>query len=110
LKGQTTDSGGGEVLELLGNQLKKRHLWSPTYLVVSCTLHAIQIALANPVKNAMGEGSLGARTMIQMLHSDYDLQELMEYSEFQLVMKEAKQRVEQNENDSLPLHTNTIRG
>jgi hypothetical protein len=69
LKGQTTYSGGGGVLESLGNQLKKRDLCSPTYLVASCTLHAIQIALANPVKKAMGEGSLGARTMMQMLHS-----------------------------------------
>jgi hypothetical protein len=40
------------------------------------------------------EGSLGARTMMQMLHSAYDLQESMEYSEFQLVMEEAKQWVE----------------
>jgi hypothetical protein len=79
LKGQTTDSGGGGVSESLGNQLKKRDLCSPTYLVASCTLHAIQIALANPVKKAMGEGSLGARTMVQMLCSAYDLQELMEH-------------------------------
>jgi hypothetical protein len=61
--------------------------------VASCTLHAIQIALANPVKKAMDEGSLGASTMMQMLHSAYDLQEWMEYSEFQLVMEEAKQWV-----------------
>ena len=102
LKGQTTDSGGGGVLESLGNQLRKRNLCSPTYLVASCTLHAIQIALANPVKKAMGEGSLGARTMMQMLHSAYDLQESMEYSEFRLVMEEAKQWVEDKRNDSLP--------
>jgi hypothetical protein len=102
LKGQTTDSGGGGVLESLGNQLKKRDLCSPTYLVASCTLHAIQIALANPVKKVMGEGSLGARTIMQMLHSAYDLQELMEYSEFRLVMEEAKQWVEDKRNNSLP--------
>jgi hypothetical protein len=101
-KGQTTDSGGGGVLESLGNQLKKRDLCSPSYLVASCTLHAIQIALANPVKKAMGEGSLEARTMMQMLHSAYDLQESMEYSEFRLVMKEAKQWVEDKRNNSLP--------
>jgi hypothetical protein len=102
LKGQTTESGVGGVLESLGNQLKKRDLCSPTYLLASCTLHAIQIALANPVKKAMGEGSLGARTMMQMLHSACDLQELMEYSEFRLVMEEAKQWVEDKQNDSLP--------
>jgi hypothetical protein len=102
LEWQTTDSGGGGVLESMGNQLKKRDLCSPTYLVPSCALHANQIALANPVKKAMGEGSLGARTMMQMHHSAYDLQELMEYSEFQLVMEEAKQWVENKQNDSLP--------
>jgi hypothetical protein len=84
LKGQRTDSGGGGVLESLGNQLKKRDLCSPTYLVASCTLHDIQIALVNLVKKAMGEGSLGARTMVQMLHSASDLQEWMEYNELGL--------------------------
>jgi hypothetical protein len=61
---------------LLRNQLKKRNLrCNQTYLVASCTLHAIQIALANLVKKAMGKGSIvGARTMMQMLHSTYDLQ------------------------------------
>jgi hypothetical protein len=80
LKGEKTDSGGGGVLELLGNQLTKKDLCSPTYLVALCTLHAIQIALANLFKKAVDKGSLGARIIMQMLHSAYDLQELMEYS------------------------------
>jgi glycerate kinase len=41
LKGQAADSGGGGVLESLGNQLKKRDLCSPTYLVASCTQHML---------------------------------------------------------------------
>jgi hypothetical protein len=94
LKEQTMDSGGGGVLEPLGKQLQKRGLCNATYLIASCTLHAIQIALANPVKKDMGEGPLGARTMMQMLHSAYDLQESMEFSEFRLVRDEAKQWVE----------------
>jgi hypothetical protein len=36
LKGQTTDSGGGGVLESLAEQLKKRDICTPTYLVASC--------------------------------------------------------------------------
>jgi hypothetical protein len=44
LKGKRTDSEGGGVLELLAKQLKKRELCTPTHLVASCTLHAIQIA------------------------------------------------------------------
>jgi flagellar biosynthesis/type III secretory pathway protein FliH len=55
-------------------------------------------------QEGMGKGSLGARTMMQMLHSAYNLQESMEYSEFQLVMEEAKQWVEQKRNDNLPPH------
>jgi hypothetical protein len=86
------------VLESLRKQLQKRGLCDATYLVASCTLlHAIQRALANPVKKAMGKGSLGARTMMQMLHSAYNLQESMEFSEFRLVMDEAKQWVEQQQ-------------
>ena len=61
LKRQTAGSEGGGVLESLGNQLKKRDLCSLTYLAALCTLHAIQIALANLVKKTMGKGSLGAR-------------------------------------------------
>jgi hypothetical protein len=59
LTGQTTDSGGVGVLESLMSELNKRNLCMPTYLVASCTLHAIQIALANPVyKNAWNLVSL----------------------------------------------------
>jgi hypothetical protein len=39
---------------------------------------------------------------MKMLHSSYDLQELMEYSEFGLVMEEAKQWVKDKQNNSLP--------
>jgi hypothetical protein len=46
------------VLESLANEIKKRDLCTPTYLVASCTLHAIQIALENPVKKSLGEGGL----------------------------------------------------
>jgi hypothetical protein len=102
LTGQTTDSGGGGVLESLMEELKKRDLCTPTYLVASCTLHAIQIALANPVKKTLGEGALGARAMMQMLHSAYDLQESMEFGEFKLIMIEASQWVQQQQAGDLP--------
>ena len=84
-------------------------MYTACYSNSSCTLHAIQIALANPVKKAMGKGSLGARTMMQMLHSAYDLLESMEYSEFRLVMEEAKQWVEDKRNNSLPPHHYDLR-
>jgi hypothetical protein len=65
-------------------------------------LHAIQIALANPVKKTLGEGKLGGRTMMQMLHSAYDLQECMEFGEFKLAMPEAALWVQQKRNGNLP--------
>jgi hypothetical protein len=91
------------VLESSMEELKRRNLCTPTYLVASCTLHAIQIALANPVKKALGEGALGARAMMQMLHSACDLQESMEFGEFKLVMFEASQWVQhRHQNGDLP--------
>jgi hypothetical protein len=65
-------------------------------------LHAIQIALANPVKKTLGESKLGGRTMMQMLHSAYDLQECMEFGGFKLVMQEAALWVQQKRNGNLP--------
>jgi len=63
------------------------------YHVANCTLHAIQLTLSNPVKVAFMEGGLEKRSMLQMLHSMYDLQESMEYEHFQLYMEKAKQLV-----------------
>jgi hypothetical protein len=102
LTGQTTDSGGGGVSESLMSELNKGNLCTPTYLVASCALHAIQIALSNPVKKTLGEGKLGGRTMMQMLHSAYDPQECMEFGEFKLVMQEAALWVQQRRNGNLP--------
>jgi hypothetical protein len=90
------------VSESLMSEQNKRNLCTPTYLVASCALHAIQIALANPVKKTLGEGKLGGRTMMQMLHSAYDLQECMEFGEFKLVMQEAALWVQQKRNGNLP--------
>jgi hypothetical protein len=98
LKGQTTDSGGGGVLESLAKQLKKRGICTPIYLVASCMLHAIRIALANPVKSSLG----ACTTMMQMLHSACHLQKSVEFSGFRLAMEEVQQWVEQKQNDCFP--------
>jgi hypothetical protein len=106
LAGQTTDSsGGGGVSESLAKELKKRNPCTPTHLVASCTPHAVQIALAKPVKQTLGEGALGVRTTTQMLHSAYDLQELMKFSEFGIKMEESQQWVEHEINDCSPEET-----
>jgi hypothetical protein len=97
LTGQTTDSGGGGVSESLMSELNKRNL---------CR-HAIQIALANPAKKTLGEGKLGGRTMMQMLHSACDLQECVEFGEFKLAMQEAALWVQQKRNGNLPNNPRT---
>ena len=58
LGGQTTDSGGGGVSEDLAKELKKRNICEVRYLIANCTLHAIQLALSNPVKSVFGDGGL----------------------------------------------------
>lgn len=58
LHGQSTDSGGGGVLDGLAKELQKRHLCiqSSEYLVSSCAIHNLQLTLANPMKELLGEG------------------------------------------------------
>jgi hypothetical protein len=98
LSGTTTDSGGGGVLEKLAEELNLRDLCKEgnVFQIANCTLHAIQLALSNPVKIAFLEGSLGSRSMMQALHSVYDLQQSMEYDHFKSYMKTAQQWVGQN--------------
>jgi hypothetical protein len=60
LMGQTTDSGGGGVLDGLHRSLEQQDLCRPDYLVTSCSLHNLQLAVANPIKAAdNGRGWLG---------------------------------------------------
>jgi hypothetical protein len=98
LLGQTTDSGGGGVLEKLAEALKKRNLCQDNYAVANCTLHAIQLTLSNPVKVSFGEGGLGCRTMMQLLHSVYDLQDSFEWDHFVAYIKRAITWVLENKN------------
>ena len=84
-RGQTTDSGGGGVLESLANELMTHGLvHCPSgdmdslsdYLVAPCALHAWQNAFANGVKAAFGgEGGIGKRCLAQALFLCYDLQQ-----------------------------------
>ena len=81
LRGQTTDSGGGGVLESLASALKDLNLTEEEYSVANCTLHALQMAFANPVKEIFGEGGLDRRNVMQLIHSCYDLQSCFEKTE-----------------------------
>jgi hypothetical protein len=93
LSGQSTDSGGGGVLESFATKLNEKGLCKEVYHVANCTLHAIQLTLSNPVKVAFMEGGLEKRSMMQMLHSMYDLQESLENDHFKMYMDKAKEWV-----------------
>jgi len=80
LSGQATDSGGGGVLEGLAKELEKLNLCGDDYIVAACSIHGLQLQLANAVKRTLGEGGLGQRNAMQMLHSVYDLQESVSIS------------------------------
>jgi hypothetical protein len=69
LSSTSTDSGGGGVLESLANELDQRNLLILERFITSCNLHGIQRPLVNSVEGYMGDGGLGKRTLLQLLHS-----------------------------------------
>jgi hypothetical protein len=89
LQGQATDSGGGGVLDGLHSALLNRQLTRPEYVVASCSLHNLQLSIANPIKQTMGEGGLEKKNVMQLLHSIYDLQESMDKELWKLHVSEA---------------------
>jgi hypothetical protein len=76
LSGQTTDSGGGGVLESLKKELALFERVSPSfYLILPCTLHGLQRSFHNAMILVLGEGGLGMRNLLQLVHSCFDLQQ-----------------------------------
>ena len=73
--GFVSDSGGGGTKESGGEHLTSCGLTSNDCFIIGvCTLHLIQLEIANPVKVAFGLQGLGKRTAMQLLHALYDLQ------------------------------------
>ena len=83
-------------MEHLAKYLRERKVCQKIYWVASCTLHAIQLALSNPVKKAFEEGKLGAWSVMQMLHTVYDLQESMEKEHLAMYLKQVRILVSQD--------------
>ena len=68
LNGQTTDSGGGGVLDKLAEELSKLNLCVENdYFVAACAIHCFQLQLSRPVKELIGEGAIGARNAMQLV-------------------------------------------
>ena len=82
LSGQATDSGGGGVLEGLARKLEMLNMCTPDCVIAACSIHALQLQLSNAAKRMLGEGGLGKRNAMQMLHSICDLQESLDIEEW----------------------------
>jgi len=97
LAGQTTDSGGGGVLDNLAKKLHAiDHLCVPLkdYLVANCTIHALQLQISNAIRTTFGEGGLEKVNAMQLLHSVYRLQELLsDLNEWRHILHRAGQCV-----------------
>jgi hypothetical protein len=91
LQGQCTDSGGGGVLDDLASALSKFGLCDTNYLVSSCSLHNLQLTIAKPIKETMGEGGLDKRNVMQLLHTVYDLQESVCQEVWKFTVKDAQE-------------------
>jgi len=94
LCGQTTDSGGGGVLEDLHNKMDPLGICiadddSNKYLVANCTIHALQLQLAAAVRETFGEGSLDKVNATQMLHTAYRLQECIDGEEWRHILRKS---------------------
>ena len=89
LQGSTTDSGGGGVLDSLAAALNDRNLCNENYKVAGCTIHTFQLTLKNPIEKVLGDGGLGTRNMMQLIHAVYDMQESLEFQEYLEVMTES---------------------
>ena len=77
LWGSGTDSGGGGVRESLKVELLKMDRIignGNTYLIATCSIHCIQLCLSHSIRQCYGDGGLGRQTLLQILHTAYNLQ------------------------------------
>ena len=86
IKGQTTDSGGGGVLDKLAEELKKIGLCTEKYSVAACAIHNLQLQLSRPTTKLLGAGGVGKRNVMQLLHGIYDIQGYMDWKQVIVMM------------------------
>lgn len=86
LRGSSSDSGGAGTGDGLADALKARKLTHQILLIVGCSIHCLQLQLSRPITELMGDGGLDKQNVMQMLHSAYDLQEALNWSELQRII------------------------
>jgi hypothetical protein len=100
LYGQMTDSGGGGVGRSLYVHLDKHSLCIPgnEYLTGYCTLHCLQLTIANGILTVLGKGGKKNETdyfctALQLLHGVYNLQKYHETSEWKKIWMWAADKI-----------------
>ena len=100
LNGQATDSGGGGVGKSLYENLEELNLCIPSdgYLMSFCTLHCLQLTLANAILTVLGKGGKKNEkeyccTALQMLHGVYNLQKHHETPEWKKIWLWAAEKI-----------------
>ena len=70
-----TDAGGGATREDLGLKLNERQRVENIgeYIASTCSLHGMNLTLASPTSLTMGDGGFHKRTVMQLLHTAYNL-------------------------------------
>lgn len=96
-KGQSTDSGGGGVLDTLAEALQERQLivQDEDYLVGACSIHCLQLQLSNPIVDLIGNGGVGNRNATQLLNVIYHLQGYMAWDQVVTMMNYSQEWVDQ---------------
>ena len=86
INGRHGDNGGGGTGESGAKELEELDLTDLHFFVwTTCSLHALQCAYGNAVKDVFGEGGIGIRNILQLAHSVFDLQNYLSKEERDLV-------------------------
>lgn len=79
------------MLEGLAEELIGHGVMHPEALVANCCIHNLQLQLARPIKDAIGDGGLENRNAMQLLHSIYDLQGYQDWKQCCALLDEARE-------------------
>jgi len=96
LAGQTTDGGGGLLVDLAKKLRVIYHLCVPLkdHLVANCNIHALQLQISNAIRTTFGEGDPEKANAMQLFHSVCRLQEsLSDLNEWRHILHRAGQCV-----------------
>jgi hypothetical protein len=77
-----TDSGGAMTREQLATLLFQNGYAVEAVLVITCGKHNTQLQLSVPTLELLGSGKLGKRNVMQLFHTVYALQNLLDIEEW----------------------------